>query len=246
QGDLTRAGEILAATLVPDSPPLTLGEHLLWCAWIEYLLAQGTADEALKHMDELLGYTPHFAVEHHVPLLALLHGRALGAVGRYGESETILRVGIQRAKDLGAKALLWRLQAELSRFYQRQHQHDEAQVAYQAAQETIRQLADAIGDDLLRETFTREAGATLPSLRAITANRSAKQRYGGLTGRERDVARLIAGGMSNKAIAEALIVSERTIETHVSNILSKLGFTARAQIAVWAVENGLTRILSEQ
>jgi DNA-binding CsgD family transcriptional regulator len=246
QGDLTRAGEILTATLAPDSPPHTLGEHLLWCAWIEYLLEQGLADEALHRMEALLGYTPHFAVEHHVPLLALLHGRALGAVGRHGESEAILRVGIRRAQDLGAHALLWRLQAELSRFYQRQHRRDEAQTAYQVAQATIRQLADAISNDLVRETFTREAGAMLPSLRAVTANRSAKQRYGGLTGRERDVARLIASGMSNKAIAEALIVSERTIETHVSNILSKLSFTTRAQIAVWAVENGLAHTTSGQ
>jgi non-specific serine/threonine protein kinase len=53
------------------------------------------------------------------------------------------------------------------------------------------------------------------------------------------VAALIAQGCSNRALAEALVVSERTIAKHVENILSKLGFSSRAQIAVWASEKGL-------
>jgi non-specific serine/threonine protein kinase len=67
------------------------------------------------------------------------------------------------------------------------------------------------------------------------------QAFGGLTEREREVAALIAQGKSNRALADELVVSERTIGTHVENILSKLGFTSRAQIAVWAVEKGLVK-----
>ncbi|MGH2522513.1 MAG: response regulator transcription factor [Anaerolineales bacterium] len=48
-----------------------------------------------------------------------------------------------------------------------------------------------------------------------------------------------AQGKSNREIAEALVVGERTIETHVGNILGKSDFTSRAQIAVWAAEKGL-------
>jgi non-specific serine/threonine protein kinase len=55
------------------------------------------------------------------------------------------------------------------------------------------------------------------------------------------VAALIAEGRSNREIAEALVLGERTVESHVSSILAKLGFTKRAQIAVWAVEIGLAR-----
>ena len=58
-----------------------------------------------------------------------------------------------------------------------------------------------------------------------------------LTRREREVARLIAEGKSNHEIADALVIAERTVEGHVSNILSKLGFRSRAQIAVWVIEN---------
>ena len=60
-----------------------------------------------------------------------------------------------------------------------------------------------------------------------------------LTPREREVARLVAQGQTNRQIAATLVISERTADAHVQNILNKLGFGARAQIAAWAVERGL-------
>jgi non-specific serine/threonine protein kinase len=60
-----------------------------------------------------------------------------------------------------------------------------------------------------------------------------------LTPREQDVARFLSQGKSNREIAEQLVLSERTVENHVGNILTKLRFDSRAQIAVWAVEKGL-------
>lgn len=54
-----------------------------------------------------------------------------------------------------------------------------------------------------------------------------------LTRREREVADLVAEGMTNRQIAETLYISERTAQTHVQHILTKLGFSARAQIAAW-------------
>jgi non-specific serine/threonine protein kinase len=60
-----------------------------------------------------------------------------------------------------------------------------------------------------------------------------------LTRREREVARLIAQGLSNREIAAALVVTERTVEGHVSNILAKLHFRSRAQVAAWVIENPL-------
>ncbi len=57
-----------------------------------------------------------------------------------------------------------------------------------------------------------------------------------LTQREQEVAGLVARGLSNKEIAGALVISRRTAESHVENVLTKLGFTSRAQIAAWAVE----------
>src|SRR5688572_1014654 len=61
----------------------------------------------------------------------------------------------------------------------------------------------------------------------------------GLTPRERDVAALVARGLTNRQIAAALVISERTAMKHVEHILDKLGFHSRVQVAAWAVERGL-------
>jgi DNA-binding NarL/FixJ family response regulator len=60
-----------------------------------------------------------------------------------------------------------------------------------------------------------------------------------LTGREKDVVRLLGRGMSNKEIAGELFITERTARTYVSNILGKLGLSSRTQAALWAVEHKL-------
>jgi len=54
-----------------------------------------------------------------------------------------------------------------------------------------------------------------------------------LTSREQQVAVLVAGGLSNADIARRLVISQRTAESHVANILTKRGFTSRSQIAAW-------------
>lgn len=61
-----------------------------------------------------------------------------------------------------------------------------------------------------------------------------------LTEREREVLTLIADGRSNREIARALVLSEKTVKTHVSNILMKLDLADRTQAALWAVRHGVT------
>lgn len=60
-----------------------------------------------------------------------------------------------------------------------------------------------------------------------------------LTPREREIAKLVADGLSNKTIAERLVLSERTVETHVRNLLAKLRLANRAQVVSWALRSGL-------
>lgn len=74
---------------------------------------------------------------------------------------------------------------------------------------------------------------------ALLAGDSADARAGSLTEREREVLAEIARGRTNREIARALVVSEKTIKTHVSSILSKLDLADRTQAALYAVRSGL-------
>ena len=59
-----------------------------------------------------------------------------------------------------------------------------------------------------------------------------------LTEREQEVLQLIARGLSNRQIADEMYISEKTVKTHVSSILSKLGVQDRTQAAIWALKHG--------
>lgn len=58
---------------------------------------------------------------------------------------------------------------------------------------------------------------------------------GVLTPREREIVALVAEGITNRAIAERLFISERTVDTHITRIRRKLGTTTRTQLVIWAL-----------
>uniref|UniRef100_UPI00138F385F response regulator transcription factor n=1 Tax=Nocardia arizonensis TaxID=1141647 RepID=UPI00138F385F len=66
-----------------------------------------------------------------------------------------------------------------------------------------------------------------------------------LTKRERQVAELVAEGLTNRAIAARLKVAQHTAQGHVEHILTKLGFTSRAQIAAWATEQERREVVTQ-
>jgi len=84
--------------------------------------------------------------------------------------------------------------------------------------------------DIARKLMEQVARQTIPSREPQVTN---------LTEREHDVIRLVAQGHSNQEIAQTLVISEKTVKTHVSNILSKLQLEDRTQLAIYAIKNGL-------
>jgi DNA-binding NarL/FixJ family response regulator len=97
---------------------------------------------------------------------------------------------------------------------------DELRRAIKSAAEGQVQLSPQAAARLMREVRAPESPETL-------------------TGRETEVLRLLARGQANKQIARALSIGEKTVKTHVSNILSKLGVQSRTQAALYAVNIGL-------
>lgn len=137
------------------------------------------------------------------------------------------------ARLLGSAGAVWRLSGarvgEMS--------------PYQGVDEQCAALArQALGDAAFDAAVAKAAGSGLDDVvryalrerpAAEAASRAAEP--GGLTRRQREIAELVARGMSNKEIAAALVLSGRTVEGHVENILVKLGLTSRTQVASWLV-----------
>ena len=107
-------------------------------------------------------------------------------------------------------------------------------------------LKDATPDEIL--AAVRNVNRGEPAMNPIIANKLMRelQRESDLppteeplTERELDILKLVARGLSNQEIAEELVISERTVRTHVSNILSKLHLANRTQAALYALKEGL-------
>ncbi len=118
--------------------------------------------------------------------------------------------------------------------------------ARRALAEPASVAAWAAGEALALEQAVADAFAELAASAAAGAARAeppepAPEAFGGLTAREREVAALVVEGHSNREIAALLVVGLKTVEAHVTRILTKLGFSSRAQIAAWAVAKGLAR-----
>jgi predicted ATPase/DNA-binding CsgD family transcriptional regulator len=239
QGALPRAEAALQAVMGREQQPANSPERRVSWAWGEFALANNEAELALDIAERLLASIPGEARAQPVPRLFKLKGEALGALARRAEAIEFLEEARRGAQARQEPPLLWQIHRALGRQYRRVKQEDLAQRNFTAARRGIESLARTVDDEYLREHFVRAALSTLPREKPLSPTRAAKDAFGGLTEREREVVRLIAQGKSNREIAEALVVTKRTIETHISNILYKLSLTSRAQIVVWAIEKGM-------
>ncbi len=111
------------------------------------------------------------------------------------------------------------------------HPNDLVKAVREANQGKV-QLHPDIAKKLMSAVATAPAEGSEPATAAMDARIL-------LTERELEVVRLIAQGLTNRDIAGQMVISEKTVKTHVSNILSKLGLEDRTQAAIWALKNGL-------
>ncbi|PPI99697.1 protein kinase [Nocardia nova] len=108
--------------------------------------------------------------------------------------------------------------------------------------ECARHARESLGENAFEAALRDGAAMTFASAVAFAlgerthASPPAREPGAVLTKREREVTELVARGLTNKQVAARLVISQRTAEGHVEHILTKLGFTSRAQIAAWATE----------
>jgi ATP/maltotriose-dependent transcriptional regulator MalT len=243
QNDLARAQALLAPLFPSELPegqePFPL--RVCWSARAELELMEDNPRRALDIVERLLASTANLALygPHAVPYLSRLRAQSLAALGRMEEAESELQGTLPVALEQGKRPMLWRLHADLGKMYRVMGRREDAEREFSSARTIIQDLAKNVPDAALRDNFLKQALAIIPAAYVPTPRQAAKREFGGLTAREREIAALIAQGKSNREIADALVISETTAERHVANILSKLGFNSRTQIAVWAVEKGL-------
>ena len=146
----------------------------------------------------------------HLGRLALLRGE-LDAADRH------LVAALSSSRSMHALAFVAQSHLELARLRRLQSREAEAAEHVSAALVLGRRLGLS------------------PLIRQAETLTGAPDRPGPLSPRELEIAGLVAGGLSNRAIAERLVISERTVENHVSRILHKTGHTSRAGVAAWFV-----------
>lgn len=249
QHKYTKAEAVLHGVLTSTMVLETLGQRLAWCANAELALAHHGPLLALQMVEALIvsaGSSEH-PIGQVVPRLWRIRGEALAALAVSEneahdgliKAEALFQASLKTASAQEAWPLVWRLNASLGNLYHKQDRHREAEQAYVDARSGIEALAAELQDQSLRTKFLRRAFAMLPPTQRRSKRRITHRRLGGLTMREYDVAIQIALGKTNREIADELVVGERTVETHVSHILSKLVFTSRMQIAAWVREQRL-------
>jgi DNA-binding CsgD family transcriptional regulator len=185
-------------------------------ACVEIMLAIGDLDEARAACAELEA----IAGRHDGGMTEALVAHARGAVALAGGDARTALVALRRA------ATLWQ----------------ELAVPYEAARARVlvAHACRALGDDdagALEMEAARGVFERLGAARDLASN--APSASHGLTPRELEVLRQVAAGRTNKAIAAELVLSERTVDRHVSNILAKLRVRSRAAATAYAYEHEL-------
>ncbi len=197
----------------------------------ELATAFGDRDIASSVYATLLPFADHFescgsgVVFCYAPVSYYL-GLLAESLDKPEEARTQLQNAIEFSQRVGAPGIAARAQYALARVIRR----EEPKHAYDLAGSATA-TAKVLG---MRPLHLRATALVEELIPAATANFP-------LSRRECEVASLVAEGLSNRRIAEALVVSPRTVESHVQSILTKLDFGSRSQVAAWAAANGLGR-----
>ena len=191
-------------------------------AYVEILVATGDVAEARAACEELADIARRQASEALTALAAHAEGAVALAEGDAGSALPALRRAWQSWQELGAPYDSGRVRVLIAQACAELGDEDTAALELEAARDIFFRLGAA--PDLARlDSLTRKRG----------------RGDHGLSARELEVLRLVARGRSNREIASALVISERTVARHVQNIFAKLRVSSRASASVFAAEHDL-------
>jgi predicted ATPase/DNA-binding CsgD family transcriptional regulator len=237
--EFPRAEAVLKSVMPREQQPGNFGERQVARAWGELALAQGAAQVALHIAEHLIVSAPGDVRQQPIPHLLALKGEALLALKRLEEAARVLEDAKLGAEQRQAPSVLWRIHGSLGQAYHLLKREDQAQREWSTAREIIATLAGTIDQTYLREHFVQAALQTLPSEKPLLSRRATAEKFGGLTEREIEVLHAVAQGLTDIQVAEQLVISHRTVHSHLNSIYSKLGITSRSAATRYAIEHDL-------
>lgn len=224
RGETAVAGDILERAL-QQIDPLTTGASPLLALLVEVHLAANQVDEATAAAESLAECARHHPSHYLIATAALAHGRVCVAAGT-GDPQGCLRealAGFARAQ-MPMELANARLELAVALIT------DRPEVAIAEARAAL--------DEFERLHATRQVDAASAVLRSLGVRTNTPASGGGLlTKREAEVLDLLGRGLSNPEISDRLFISRKTVEHHVSNVLSKLGLRNRSEAAAYAVRS---------
>ncbi|NEE00790.1 LuxR family transcriptional regulator [Phytoactinopolyspora halotolerans] len=221
QGRLDDAAAAIQRTLAEADGPVDRSRVL--SAYVEIMLAAGERDDARSALDELDQIAAAFDTLYLRAMVEYARGCLLLADGDAGAAHAALRRASAAWYELKASYESARVRLQMVRVCRELGDHDTAEMELAAARQAFEQLGSAPGLEQVRELAERTVSAV----------------PGGLTRREVEVLRLLATGATNREIAEDLVISEKTVARHVSNMFTKLGLSSRAAATAYAYEHDL-------
>ena len=238
---LSRASLLLSAGLPDDAAasyelagPLEAWSLPAFFVVPGYLFGALVAAELGRDEDlrTLLGRLEPFRLEHavgegvfYLGPVELALGRGAAALGHLDLAVADLRFAAEQADRAGAPGFVAEARYHLAKALVARQAPGDAEEALSAAGE-----ADRLARALRMAAYVERTGALVTHLGAA--------RPAPLSPREVEVVGLVAEGLTNRQIAERLVISERTAQNHVQHILTKLGFATRSQIAAWSAGLG--------
>jgi DNA-binding NarL/FixJ family response regulator len=191
-------------------------------AHVEIMIATRDLDSARRSAAELRRIADDLGAPYLDGLAAHAAGSVLLGEGDARRALPQLRAAYAAWRDLDAPYQAARVREKIGLACRALDDHASADLEFEAVRLVYQELGAA--PDLARLT------------RLITGPRAGG---GGLTAREVEVLILVASGKSNRAIAGHLVISEKTVARHISNIFTKLGLASRAEATAYAYEHGL-------
>lgn len=158
-GEGDQAEVVLREAGAPGVPGESLGQRLALCGYAELLLSRGQAEQALEVTRALDAASVPLAKDRPSLRVCYLAGRALGSLGRYGESEEKLRIAETIARQQGALPMLWRIGVELARSLEDQGRQTAAARELSGAREIVARIAAEVPDETLRRSYEERAAA---------------------------------------------------------------------------------------